>query len=57
MVNAVPEMGFRTSGTGTSTGNGTAISGTGKLRVSALTPIQNQKLINLRHSTEQSHHT
>jgi hypothetical protein len=40
MVNAVPETGFRTSGTGTSTGNGTAISGTGKLLVWALTNTQ-----------------
>ena len=30
-------MGFRPSGTGTSTGNGTAISGSGKLRFWALT--------------------
>ncbi len=34
-------MGFRTSGTGTSTGNGTAISGTGKLRW-ALTHVHAQ---------------
>ena len=36
-VNAVPEMGFLTSGNGTSTGNGRPISSTGKLRVWVLT--------------------
>ena len=40
--NAVPdEMGFHTSGNGTSTGNGRPISSTGKLRVWVLTFKQN----------------
>jgi hypothetical protein len=38
MVNAVPEMGFLTSGNGTITGNGRPISSNGKLRVWVLTP-------------------
>ena len=36
-VNAVPEMGFLTSGNGTSTGNGRPISSNGKLGVWVLT--------------------
>ncbi len=41
MVNAVPEMGFPTSGNGTITGNGSASSSTGNLPVMVLTQTQN----------------
>ena len=40
-VNAVPEMGFLTSGNGTSTGNGRPISSNGKLRIWVLTHTRN----------------